>query len=256
MNLTAIIIEDEKKARELLKALLTDYCPNVVVLEQCEDLPSGIKAISKYKPDVVFLDIEMPGHSGLEILDFLNEEDITFDIIFITAYSEYAVDAFQLSATDYLLKPVKPERLREAVERIDKKRESGLTKSVIQAIKSNISTSSIKKIAVPIAQGMRLIPANEMIVLKGDGSYTEIVLLSGEKLVVSKNLRQFEEVLASMPEFFRSSKSYIINTDHIEQILKSDGGKVLMHGAVEATLSPDKREGLIQLIEQKVHKVS
>lgn len=256
MNLTAIIIEDEKHARELLKALLADYCPNVVVVEQCEDLPSGIKAINKHKPDVVFLDIEMPGHSGLEVLDFLNEEDITFDIIFITAYSEYAVDAFQLSATDYLLKPVKPERLKEAVERIDKKRESGLTKSVIQAIKSNIATPAIKKIAVPIAQGMRLIPSNEMIVLKGDGSYTEITLNSGEKLVVSKNLRQFEEVLVSMPEFFRSSKSYIINTDHIEQILKSDGGKVLMQGNIEATLSADKRDRLIQLIEQKVHKIS
>ena len=255
MNLKAVIIEDEKRARDLLKAILEDHCPDVTLLDMCEDLPSGIKAIHKYKPDVVFLDIEMPGHSGLEILDFFNEEDIVFDIIFITAYSNHAIDAFKLSAVDYLLKPIKPERLQEAVERVGKRRESSLKNSVIYALKNNLADMSEKKISVPVAQGIRLLSVNEIILLKADGAYTEITLNNNESIVVSRNLRQFEDVLMAMPEFYRSSKSYIVNCDYITQILKSDGGKIVLNGTIEATLSPEKKDGLIKLIESKVHKI-
>ncbi len=255
MNLTAILIEDEKRARELLKALLQDYCPNVVVLDSCEDLPTGVKAIHKHKPDVVFLDIEMPGHSGLEILDFFYEQEINFDIIFITAYSEHAIDAFQLSATDYLLKPIKPERLKEAVERVCKRRESALKNSVLHALKNNISNNEDKKISVPVAQGIRLLSVSEIILLKADGAYTEILLTNNETLLVSRNLRQFEDVFSAIPEFYRSSKSFIINSNYITQVLKSDGGKIILQGNIEAALSPDKKDGLIRLIENKVHKI-
>lgn len=255
MNLKVVIIEDEKLARDLLLALITDYCPDVTVLDMCADLPSGIKAIHKYKPDVVLLDIEMPGQSGLEILEYFNEEDVTFDIIFITAYSEYAIDAFKMSAADYLLKPIKPEHLQAAIERVFKRRESTLKNSVIHALKNNLADQGEKKIAVPVSQGIRLLTVSEILLLKADGAYTEILLHSGETILVSRNLRQFEDVFVSMPEFYRSSKSYIVNINYITQILKSDGGKIILNGTVEATLSPDKKDGLIQLIETKVHKV-
>ena len=102
----AIIIDDETQGRKLLQALIISHCPQIQVLEECADLPNGVKAIRKHKPDLIFLDIEMPQHSGLDILDFFYEKDIHFGIIFTTAYNEYAVKAFKLSAVDYLLKPI------------------------------------------------------------------------------------------------------------------------------------------------------
>jgi len=107
----AIIIDDEKRARVSLQLLMEEYCPEVTLVAECENLPEGVKAIHKHKPDLVLLDIEMPGHSGLELLDFFNENEITFAIIFTTAYNEFAIQAFKLSALDYLLKPIIPEEL-------------------------------------------------------------------------------------------------------------------------------------------------
>jgi two-component system LytT family response regulator len=113
----AIIVDDENKARQLLRAMLSDLCPNVEVVADCDDLPNGVKAIKRHSPDLVFLDIEMPGHSGLELLDFFNDDEVNFNIIFTTAYDHYAIQAFKLSAVDYLLKPLSPKDLVEAVER-------------------------------------------------------------------------------------------------------------------------------------------
>lgn len=117
-----IIIDDEPKARALLEAIIKDYCPQLQLMALCEDLPSGVKAIKKYQPSLVFLDIEMPGHSGLELLDFFNEEEVNFNVIFTTAYDEYAIRAFRFSAIDYLLKPIQHTQLVEAVDRFFKDR--------------------------------------------------------------------------------------------------------------------------------------
>jgi len=119
----SIIIDDETRARKLLSTIITDYCPELSIEAECEDLPSGIKAIKKYNPDIVFLDIEMPGHSGLELLNFFTEDEINFNVIFTTAYNEYAVQAFRFSAIDYLLKPIQHGQLKEAVQRYNKRRD-------------------------------------------------------------------------------------------------------------------------------------
>ena len=113
----AIIIDDEKRARISLAYILQEYCPNVTIVAECENLPEGVKAIRKNQPNIVLLDIEMPGHSGLELLDFFDENDVNFSIIFTTAYNEYALQAFKFSAVDYLLKPINPEQLSEAISR-------------------------------------------------------------------------------------------------------------------------------------------
>src|SRR5688572_5125066 len=120
---SCVIIDDENKARVLLRAMLERYAPDLNILADCNDLPTGVKAIKKLKPDLVFLDIEMPGYSGLELLDFFDEEELNFDVIFTTAYNEYAVQAFRFSAIDYLLKPLQPQQLQDAVERFIKKTE-------------------------------------------------------------------------------------------------------------------------------------
>ncbi len=120
--MTAIIIDDEKRARVSLSFLLAEFCTSVTLLAQCENLPEGVKAIRKFKPDLVLLDIEMPGHSGLELLDFFDENEINFKIIFTTAYHEYALQAFKFSAIDYLLKPINPEELAQAILRLEKQK--------------------------------------------------------------------------------------------------------------------------------------
>jgi len=116
----AIIIDDEKRARVSLSLLLQEYCPEVELVAECENLPEGVKAIRKFNPDLVLLDIEMPGHSGLELVDFFDEKEINFSIIFTTAYNEYAIQAFKLSALDYLLKPIDSDDLSNALNNFRK----------------------------------------------------------------------------------------------------------------------------------------
>ena len=138
----SIIIDDEPKARLVLQAVLEQYCPNVTVLEHCADLPSGVKAIKKNKPELVFLDIEMPGHSGLELLDFFAPEEVNFNVIFTTAYNEYALQAFRFSAIDYLLKPIQHNQLMEAVARFEQKK-GILQQQQILALQQNLYQTTI-----------------------------------------------------------------------------------------------------------------
>src|SRR5688572_32935140 len=135
---SCVIIDDENKARVLLRAMLERYAPDLNILADCNDLPTGVKAIKKLKPDLVFLDIEMPGYSGLELLDFFDEDELTFDVIFITAYIEYAIQAFRFSAIDYLLKPLQQQQLIDAVERLVMKSEKQRT-NLLEASKSNLN---------------------------------------------------------------------------------------------------------------------
>jgi two-component system LytT family response regulator len=256
MNLNAIIIDDEKMAQNLLYAMLKDNCPNIKVLELCNDLSTGITAINKHKPDVVFLDIEMPEHSGLEILTFFKEEELFFDIVFVTAYSEFAVDAFKLSAADYLLKPINSENLIKAINRLQKRKEkTGGQTQVLSALKTNLESQSIKKIAITVGQGVKLIDLCELVYMKADRSYTEVVLKNDQLFIVSKNLGQFEEALEPCSNFIRINKSYIINLDFITEINKSDGGFIMLDNKHEIAISLEKRDAIMKLIEQKIYKV-
>jgi two-component system LytT family response regulator len=134
-----IIIDDEPKARKLLEAIIQQYCPELTIEALCEDLPTGVKAIRKHHPQLVFLDIEMPGHSGLELMEFFNADEIDFSIIFTTAYNEYALQAFKLSAIDYLLKPIQHKELIESVDRF-KKNQLIKQSQQIKVLQQNLNT--------------------------------------------------------------------------------------------------------------------
>ena len=237
-----IIIDDEKKARILLEAIIKEYCPALEVVALCEDLPGGIKAIKKLKPSLIFLDIEMPGHSGLELLDFFNEDEIDFSIIFTTAYNDYAIQAFRFSAIDYLLKPIQHTQLVEAVDRFLKKQnqqQGAQFKNLKENLNSNSSWDE-KRIAVPSGQTIHFFKPAEIIMIKGEAAYSEIHLSNGNKMLASRNLRHFEELLSPIPVFFRSHKSYIVNRSAVVQYVKSDGGYLKLNNGMEAGLSPDK----------------
>lgn len=231
----AIIIDDEKRARVSLSLLLKEFCPEVSIIAECENLPEGVKAIRKLQPDVVLLDIEMPGHSGLELLDFFDEKEINFSIIFTTAYNEYAVQAFKLSAVDYLLKPIVPEELVNSIARVEKQKHVQY-----KTLAENLNQGSFQKIAVPSGSSLVVITISDIIYIKGEGSYSELYLKDKTKLLVSRNLKNFEETLLKDSRFLRAHKSYIVNFENIVSYNKSDGGWLEMENGVTIPVSSEK----------------
>jgi two-component system, LytTR family, response regulator len=239
----AIIIDDELRARTLLSAMVKEYAPNIAVVAECEDLPNGVKAIKKHKPDLIFLDIEMPGHSGLELLDFFNEEEIDFKIIFTTAYSEYAIKAFKLSAIDYILKPIDAGELQLGIKKFEKSR---TTLADLNVLRHNIQNSDSKRIALPIGSSVRFIDLDTVLYFKADSSYTELFFADETKLVASRTLKNFEDVLDKNFAFFRCHKSYIVNTNFITDYTKGDGGYLSMKNNISIPISSEKTSELFE----------
>jgi len=231
----AIIIDDEKRARVSLSLLLQEYCSDVEIVAECENLPEGVKAIRKHNPDLVLLDIEMPGHSGLELLDFFDEDDIKFSIIFTTAYNEYAIQAFKLSAVDYMLKPIIPEELVNAISRLQKQKSAQF-----KALAENIQNDSLKKIAIPSGNTLILLEVFDIVYIKGEGAYSEIFMKDQTKHLVSRNLKNFEDVLCHDKRFIRIHRSYIINFEEAISYNKSDNGWLNLKNKISVPVSPDK----------------
>ncbi|MDP5077582.1 MAG: response regulator, partial [Nonlabens sp.] len=172
----ALIIDDEPKAREVLKILLEDHCPEVTEISSAPNLLEGVALIKSELPDLVFLDIEMPQHSGLEITEFIDKDHFNFEIIFTTAYSDYAIQAFQLNAIDYLLKPLRPEKLKQALKRVIELRgKTQLTERLLE-LKNSFKEANFSKIALPYADGIKFVEFDNIIAIKADGMYTDFHL--------------------------------------------------------------------------------
>ncbi|MCU0437305.1 MAG: LytTR family DNA-binding domain-containing protein [Raineya sp.] len=244
----AIIIDDEEMARTLLFEMLKEYCTDIDVVDLCKDLPTGVKSIRKNKPDLVFLDIEMPGHSGLELLDFFDEDDINFSIIFVTAYSRYAVQAFKLSAVDYLLKPIEVEDLKNSIELFKKNKYRN--KEEYAVLRENIKNPSTKKIALHTLSSINFVNTQDILFFQGDGSYTKVFLKDGRNITLSKGLKHFENLLAEIYTFFRCHKSYIVNLEYITDYIKSDGGYLVIDKMHEIMVSSEKIDTLLKLLSK------
>lgn len=237
-----IIIDDEPRARSLLSAIIEQYCNDLMVVDMCEDLPSGIKSIKKNNPNLVFLDIELPGHSGLELMDFFNDEEVNFSIIFTTAYNEYALQAFKFSAIDYLLKPIQHLQLVDAVNRFHKQTQYKQVEQ-LRVLQNNLFADTNwenKRIVVPSGQSLKFIKPVDIIMIKGESSYSEFYLVDGSTLLASKNLKHFEEALTNIPFVFRCHKSYLINTLFVEEYVKSEGGYLRLKNGLIANISSEK----------------
>lgn len=246
MQLKAIIIDDEKAARNVLSNLLNLAHSNVEVLEACSNLPEAVISIRKHKPDVVFLDVEMPQFSGYEIVKFFDEID--FQIVFVTAYDKYAVKAFEMNAADYLVKPIQRVRLKASIDRV---MERCTTKSQLvnyhsvleQMEQQNSSTLTISE------SGQKMIlRTTQIIAIQAQGSYCEIMLESGEKRLVSKHIGWMERELEQEMNLFRSHKSWIVNLKSIVAIQSSKELLVLENG-IQAKLSRFKKEGFRKALE-------
>ena len=242
----AIIIDDEKRARISLTYILQEYCPEVTVVAECENLPEGIKAIRKQQPDIILLDIEMPGHSGLELLDFFDENEVNFSIIFTTAYNEYALKAFKFSAVDYLLKPIIPEELAEAIQRVAKQKQRFEN---FRAFKENLQQETLTKIAVPSGNTLLFLETNKIMYIKGEGAYSEVFCNDRTKQLISRNLKNFEDILCSDSRFLRIHKSYIVNFNFVTAFNKSDGGSIVLENKIQIPVSPDKSQTILDQIQ-------
>ncbi len=234
-TIKAIIVDDEENARLILKNFVSEYCPSVVIIAEADDVKSAVKLINKNEIDLVFLDIEMPNENGFALFDYFNKP--TFDTIFCTAYSEFAIKAFEVSATDYLLKPIGLTKLKEAIEKVEAKR---LVKNTgnIEALKENLSQKEIKKIGILIGDGIVFMDLNDILYFEADGSYTTIHHKNGSDLTVKK-IKHFEDLLSSDKRFFRIHRSYLINVSLIKKYSKKEGLSVTYD---ERTLLPISRE--------------
>ncbi len=245
-KIKALIVDDEPMACQLMKGILEEFCPQVEIVDLCRNLPEGVKSIHKYQPDIVFLDIEMPGHSGLELLDFFNDNEVNFSIIFTTAYNQYAIKAFKLSAFDYILKPISPESIVEVIERYENNQ---IKQSHFSVLKENLlAQNSVKKLAIQTVSSIRFLELNKICFLKADGAYTQIVTNDESTILSSRSLKYFEQTLAEYPNFIRCHKSFMVNMNHVSEYIKSDGGSLLVNQKHEVSVSSDKTADILKLL--------
>jgi two-component system LytT family response regulator len=245
----ALIIDDENKARNLLRTILNESCEKISTIIEAHDLPSGVIQIKKEKPHIVFLDVEMPEYLGTQILDFFDAKEIDFHIIFTTAYSDYALKAFELNAIAYLLKPLRVTQVKEAIEKVFEKKFENQISNQLHQLKVTLDTKKITKIGLPIAEGIQFVKLERIYYFKAEGMYTYVYVEGESPLLISKPLKHFVEILAEVPEFFRSHRSFFINKNYINQLVKKDGGYIVMDNNEIVSVAKDKLNELSQVKE-------
>ncbi len=245
----AILIDDESNSLEMMEWLLKTYCPQVQVEAMCNSAAKGIEAINKFRPDVIFLDIEMPHMNGFDMLEEFDK--LSFDVVFCTAYDQFAIRAFKYSALNYLLKPVDPEDLKETIRRIEEKKMAP-SREQLELLLENIrkpSKPTAQRIALTTGDGMIFVPTKDILYCNAESNYTNVVLTGGRKILVSKVLKEIDEALAG-PDFFRIHNSYLVNLNHITKFVRGDGGYVVMQDGASVSISRSKRQEFMELFEK------
>jgi two-component system, LytTR family, response regulator len=228
-KIKAILVDDEEGARDVLENLLLRFCPEVELVAKCENVLKAVEAIKQHEPDLVFLDIEMPNYSGFEIVNFFKE--VNFEIIFVTAYDQYAIRAFEVAAIDYLLKPIDIERLKQAIARVQIQRNIEAQSQRLSLLGNTLENKQLKNIIVADKGQQHIVPIEQIIAIEAQESYC-MIYTTEKTLVASKNLRHFETVLEGIPQFFRVHKSWIVNKDCIKNYSKSDLTIQLSNGLI------------------------
>ncbi|HNE51313.1 MAG TPA: LytTR family DNA-binding domain-containing protein [Chitinophagales bacterium] len=247
-TIKAILIDDESNNRLALHKMIERFCPQVEVVAECESVDSAIEKIENLSPDVVFLDVEMPGKNGFDLLAYYNYH-CPFEIIFTTAYSQYAVKAFRFSALDYLLKPVDPEELIRAVHKLSSKIAEDIKNKQFELLEQKINHKDLskKQLAISTLEGIYFASLDEIIHVDADSSYTKIFLTNGDMIMSSKPLKYFEELLEDY-DFVRVHQSHIINLKLIRRYVRGDGGQVIMMNGTEIEVSRRKKDDLLAKI--------
>lgn len=243
--INAIIIDDEIDCVKSLEDELSIHCPEVRVVSSNVGAIDGIKAINNLKPDIIFLDVEMPVIDGFELLEMVSE--IQFDVIFTTAFDHFALRALKLSAIDYLLKPIDPENLKIAVKKVINKNKKLNSHNQIQFLLQHLKdleSNKINRIILPTLEGLNFVSLDDIIYCSSDGAYSNVHLKTRNKIMISKSLRYLEQILCDF-HFFRVHKSFIVNLKMIKKYSRGDGGLLIMTDGAKIKVARTKRDELL-----------
>lgn len=245
-KIRTIIIEDEIGSQELLTSIITNYCPQLEFVGVAGNLQNACILIKETLPDLVFLDIHIGKNTGFDLLDEVAEHD--FKIIITTAHEEYAFKAFKYQALDYLLKPYTPTDVITAVQRIvDSMEDNKAFLKLEQIIKSSLAQSSTGKITVPTTEGYKVFRLDTVVRIEANGAYSKVVVEGSRPVLVSKNLKEMEELLPE-GQFYRTHDSHIINFGHVREYKKEDGGAIILENNDEVPVSRRKKQEFLELL--------
>lgn len=246
----AILVDDEPDGIRTLQKMLFTYCKSVEVIETCSNADMARKAIELSKPDVVFLDIQMPGKTGLELLGEIGLKE--FEVVFVTAYNEYMLQALQFSAADYLLKPVDEDRLVEAVQRVEQKLASGKKEEHNNVLLHNLAQAgnpSEMRLCLPTIKGFVILKLEEIIYCEAERSYTVFHLSNNKTITVSKPLLDYDNLLQDT-SFLRVHKSFLVNLHHVREYQRGEGGVVIMSNGADIEISRRKKEVFLMKVKE------
>jgi two-component system LytT family response regulator len=241
----AILIDDETHCRESLSIQLEKYCSEIQLLAQCNSGAEGLDAIAQHQPDVVFLDVEMPTMNGFEMLQQFSR--IPFEVIFTTGYDAYAIKAIRFSAIDYLLKPIDKDELIKAVAKVSRKTDHNLNQQLdILLEKLDNKHALLQKIALPTLDGFELVSLENIVHCEADSNYTHVVLKHAKKVLVSRTLKEIEELLDGHA-FLRVHHSHLVNLNEIVRYIRGEGGYVVMSDNTSITVSRSRKDALLKV---------
>ncbi len=243
-TISAIIIDDVELCSDELQDLLIQNEPDIEVLAICNNGREGLQKIDELKPDLVFLDVEMPGMNGFEMIRQVPV--VNFDVIFTTAYEKYAISAIKHDALDYLTKPIEANALHEAMLRLKKRREKKQTQRKLELIDHH-TERSLDSLAIPTMEGLIFIGLEDIVRCESDGKYTRIFMKDNAKIISSHTLGDFEELLQKHG-FFRIHKSFLINLKHLKKYIRGEGGQAVMSDGSVLDISRRKKDELLQLV--------
>jgi two-component system LytT family response regulator len=246
-----VIIEDEKRSREFLKEILLEHCEGIEITGLGSNVAEGIDVINTTRPQIVFLDIELQTGTGFDVLEQVTYRD--FAVIFTTAYDHYALKAIKFSAADYLLKPISVEELKAAVAKVSERRAHDLQQQTMSILMQNLKSlrsNTEPTITLSLAEGLEFVPIRDILRVEAGGSYTNFFLKEGRKILVSKNLKEYEQLLCDY-DFMRVHNSHIINLSEVKKMLKTDGGYAVMSDGTQIIISPKKKDDFIKAMSQR-----
>ncbi|MBA3679836.1 MAG: response regulator transcription factor [Bacteroidetes bacterium] len=244
--LRAIIVDDIDSIRTKNIALIKENCPNVAIIAEANSVESGVEAIKKYLPDLVFLDVEMPDGNGFDLLQHL--KPITFKVIFITGFQDFATKAFRFSAIDYLLKPIDPIDLIQAVKKAEQVLDKEVLELKFKALFANIeSPKNLQKLVLKTAEKVYSVNVQDIVNCISEKNYTTFNFINAPSLVVSNTLKEYETLLTPFG-FFRTHQSHLINMQYFDHFIKADGGSIVMKNKSTIPLAVRKKEEFLALL--------
>lgn len=252
--MTAILIDDEKNSRESLRKKIETHCPQINVVAECSSGQEGLDAINAFHPVLVFLDIEMPQMNGFTMLQQLPERN--FEIIFTTAYNQYAINAIRYSALDYLVKPVDVLELKNAVEKVSREKKPAVNDQQLEILANYLSKQkqTPEKIAVAISSGLEIIDISNIIYLEATGNYTNIYTVNVKPLLSSKTLKEFEDILPPSL-FFRIHNASLVNVSFIKKYNKGEGGQVVLANGTILDVARRRKEELLEMLQKVATRI-